>query len=95
MVCKAILGVLPESAKVEAGAIRFEGRDLLGMPADERRHLLGRSIAMILQNPMTALSPAFRIGDQVTDRFTPVASSNPDRSGRSSPRSIIPTPRRC
>ena len=67
MVGKAILGVLPESAKVEAGAIRFEGRDLIPMAARERRGLLGRSIAMILQNPMTALNPAYRIGPQVTD----------------------------
>ncbi len=67
MVCKAILGVLPESARVESGTIRFEGRDLLTMPARERRGLLGRSIAMILQNPMTALNPVFRIEDQMTD----------------------------
>ncbi len=67
MVCKAILGVLPESARVESGSIRFEGRELIGMRARERRGLLGRSIAMILQNPMTALNPAFRIGDQITD----------------------------
>ena len=67
MVCKAILGVLPESAKVESGSIRFEGRELLSLPAQERRALLGRSIAMILQNPMTALNPAYRIGAQISD----------------------------
>ena len=67
MVCKAILGVLPDSAKVESGSIRFEGRELLALPARERRGLLGRSIAMILQNPMTALNPAYRIGAQITD----------------------------
>ena len=67
MVCKAIVGVLPESAKIESGSIRFEGRELQTMTARERRRLLGRSIAMILQNPMTALNPAYRIGAQVTD----------------------------
>jgi len=67
MVCKAILDILPESAKVTAGAIRFEGRDLLTMAKRERRGLLGPSISMILQNPMTALNPAYRIEDQVTD----------------------------
>ncbi len=67
MVGKAILGVLPDSARIEAGAIRFEGRDLLCLPPRERRALLGGSIATILQNPMTALNPAYRIGDQVTD----------------------------
>ena len=67
MVCKAILDILPESAKVTAGAIRFEGKDLLKMAKRERRGLLGPSISMILQNPMTALNPAYRIEDQVTD----------------------------
>jgi peptide/nickel transport system ATP-binding protein len=67
MVCKAILDILPESAKVTAGAIRFEGRDLLTMAKRERRGLLGPSISMILQNPMTALNPAYRIEAQVTD----------------------------
>ena len=67
MVCKAILDILPESAKVTAGAIRFEGKDLLTMAKRERRGLLGPSISMILQNPMTALNPAYRIEDQVTD----------------------------
>ena len=67
MVCKAILDILPESAKVTAGAIRFEGKDLLKMAKRGRRGLLGPSISMILQNPMTALNPAYRIEDQVTD----------------------------
>ena len=67
MVCKAILDILPESAKVTAGAIRFEGKGLLTMAKRERRGLLGPSISMILQNPMTALNPAYRIEDQVTD----------------------------
>ncbi len=67
MVCKAVLGILPESARIATGSIRFEGRELLAMGAQERRGLLGRSIAMILQNPMTALNPAFRIESQMTD----------------------------
>ena len=67
MVCKAVLGILPDSARITSGSIRFEGRELVGMKAPERRGLLGRSIAMILQNPMTALNPAFRIQDQITD----------------------------
>ena len=44
MVCKAILDILPESAKVTAGAIRFEGKGLLTMAMRERRGLLGPSI---------------------------------------------------
>lgn len=67
MVGKAILGVLPESARVRRGRILFEGRDLLSLPAAERRGLMGRAIAMILQNPMTALNPVLRIEAQLTD----------------------------
>ena len=67
MVCKAVLGILPRGAAVTGGSIRFDGRDLLALPARERRGLLGRSIAMILQNPMTALNPVYRIESQMTD----------------------------
>jgi len=67
MVCKAAIGILPRGARVERGAIRFGGRDVLALRAAERRALLGRSIAMILQNPMTALNPVYRISDQITD----------------------------
>ena len=67
MLCKAAIGVLPRGARVLRGAIRFAGRDVLGMRPTERRALLGRSIAMILQNPMTALNPVYRISDQITD----------------------------
>lgn len=67
MVGKAVLDVLPESARITAGSIRFDGRELLTMTPRERRLLRGRSIAMILQNPMTALNPVFRIEDQMTD----------------------------
>jgi peptide/nickel transport system ATP-binding protein len=67
MVGKAVLGVLPPAVKITSGAIRFKGRDLLALDARARRGLLGRSMSMILQNPMTALNPVLRIGDQLTD----------------------------
>jgi len=67
MVGKAILGVLPDGAKIDSGSIRFDGRELLELAPAERRSLLGRSMAMILQNPMTALNPVMRVGAQITD----------------------------
>jgi peptide/nickel transport system ATP-binding protein len=67
MVGKAVTGLLPGTAVVSSGAIRFEGRDVLGLPAGERRALLGRKIAMILQQPSTALNPVIRIEPQITD----------------------------
>jgi peptide/nickel transport system ATP-binding protein len=67
MVGKAILGVLPDGARVERGSILFDGKDVLAMPGSARRMLSGQSMSMILQNPMTALNPVMRIEDQITD----------------------------
>ena len=55
---------LIEAARLE-GEIRFEGRDVLAMNADELHDLRGRDIAVVFQEPMTALNPLMRIGDQI------------------------------
>ncbi|KJV09573.1 hypothetical protein VZ95_10625 [Elstera litoralis] len=60
----AILGLLPEGA-VASGAIRFDGIDLLTLPAEARRAYRGRRIGMVFQEPMTALHPMLTIGDQI------------------------------
>jgi peptide/nickel transport system ATP-binding protein len=62
----AILRLLGESAAV-SGRIEFDGRDLLATRADEMRRLRGREIAMIFQEPMTALNPVMPVGDQVAE----------------------------
>jgi peptide/nickel transport system ATP-binding protein len=67
MVSRAVLGILPGNARITGGTIRFDGRDITRLPDSSRRHLLGREIAFIPQNPMTALNPVERIGRQVTD----------------------------
>jgi peptide/nickel transport system ATP-binding protein len=54
---------------VSGSVMRFEGRDLLKLPAAEWRTLRGRRIAMIFQEPMTALNPVIRIGDQIMEAF--------------------------
>jgi peptide/nickel transport system ATP-binding protein len=64
---KAILGILPRTVRVTAGEIRFEGKDLLRTPGWELRRLIGERIALIPQDPMTALNPGRRIEDQITD----------------------------
>jgi len=65
MVGRAVLGLLPANAGVTFGSINFEGRDLLAMPERQRRDLLGRRIALIPQDPMTALNPVRRVGAQI------------------------------
>src|SRR3989440_8407727 len=61
----SLLPRLPPAARTIAGAIRFEGEDLLAKPESEMRHIRGKRIAMILQDPMASLNPLFTIGDQV------------------------------
>ena len=65
MLGRAVLGLLPERARIGGGRILFEGRDLLAMPERERRRLLGRRIALIPQDPMTSLNPVKRVGAQI------------------------------
>ena len=54
-------------ASITANAIRFDGRDLLGMPMKELCSLRGRRIGVIFQDPMTSLSPLHAIGDQLDE----------------------------
>ena len=64
----AIMGILSTGARVgPASAIRFEGRDLLTLPERDLRDLRGRRIAMVFQEPASALNPVMRVGDQVAE----------------------------
>jgi peptide/nickel transport system ATP-binding protein len=66
-IAKAILGIVPSQVKVTGGTIDFEGRNLLALRRAELRDVLGRDIALIPQDPSTALNPARRIDAQMTD----------------------------
>jgi oligopeptide/dipeptide ABC transporter ATP-binding protein len=59
------LRILPPAARIVSGKILFEGEDLLERSDAEMRHVRGKRIAMILQDPMASLNPLFTIGDQV------------------------------
>jgi len=64
----ALLRLLPRPpAVIEGGHAWFHGRDLLAMPIEELRAIRGGKIGMIFQEPMTALSPLHRIGDQLAE----------------------------
>jgi oligopeptide/dipeptide ABC transporter ATP-binding protein len=64
----AILRLIPDPpGRIVAGAVEFGGRDLLALPEREMRAIRGRDIAMIFQEPMTALNPVFTIGSQLCD----------------------------
>jgi peptide/nickel transport system ATP-binding protein len=66
-IAKAILGIVPSQVKVAGGKIDFEGRNLLTLRRAELRDILGRDIALIPQDPSTALNPARKIDVQMTD----------------------------
>jgi peptide/nickel transport system ATP-binding protein len=65
----AAMGLLPRNFLPPRGRVLFEGRDLLTLPAAARRALTGRRLAMIFQEPMAALDPVYRVGDQVAETF--------------------------
>ena len=62
-----VLRLLPGNATVTSGSIRFEGREVLEMGDAELRRLRGGGIAMVFQDPMTALNPVLSIGRQMVD----------------------------
>jgi peptide/nickel transport system ATP-binding protein len=67
MTAMAILGLLPASGiNVQASAIEVNGRDISRLTGKQRRAILGRDIAMVFQQPGTALDPVFTIGQQIS-----------------------------
>jgi peptide/nickel transport system ATP-binding protein len=64
----SIMGLVPDPpGRIAAGSIRFEGRELVGMPRRELRDLRGNGIAMIFQEPMSSLNPVFTVGEQIVE----------------------------
>jgi peptide/nickel transport system ATP-binding protein len=67
MTGRAIMGLLPSYAKVEAETLSFDGRDLTGLTAGAWNGLRGSGMALILQDPKFSLNPAHRVGRQVEE----------------------------
>lgn len=64
----AIMGLLQGSqVRITTGSIVFDGQNLLEMPDNERRQIMGDKMAMVFQEPMTSLNPVYRIGDQIIE----------------------------
>lgn len=64
----AILGLVGRrNGRVARGSIRFRGRELVGLPERDMRRVRGREIAMIFQNPMRSLNPAYTVGEQIAE----------------------------
>ena len=67
MALRALVGLLPRQARLAGGEILFEDRELGGASAGELRQVRGHEIAMIFQEPLTALNPVMRVGDQIAE----------------------------
>jgi peptide/nickel transport system ATP-binding protein len=63
----AIMGLQPRAARLSAEALTLRGESLLGLSERRWRRVRGERIAMIFQDPMTALDPCYRIGDQMAE----------------------------
>ena len=67
----SILRLIPSPpGRIVSGAIRFAGRDLLGLSEAEMRQVRGNEISMIFQEPMTSLNPVLTIGRQIAETLT-------------------------
>jgi peptide/nickel transport system ATP-binding protein len=67
MTLKAILGLLPHTARASGGSVVFAGTDLLSVKPSEMNEIRGASIGMVFQEPMTALNPVMSIIDQIAE----------------------------
>jgi len=63
----AIMGLLNRQRTAIAGEVLFKGRDLLTLPSDQLRHIRGKEIAMVFQDPFACLHPMYRVGTQIQE----------------------------
>ncbi len=67
MTSLAILGLIPKPGYIAHGHIHFNGRDLTTLSQEQLRHIRGKEIALIPQDPLTSLNPVYTIGDQLSE----------------------------
>ncbi|HUJ79197.1 MAG TPA: ABC transporter ATP-binding protein [Nitrospiria bacterium] len=67
MTALSVMRIVPPPGRITGGAIRFQGVDLLALTEREMQRVRGRRIAMIFQEPMTALNPVLTVGEQIAE----------------------------
>jgi peptide/nickel transport system ATP-binding protein len=77
----AVMGLLPPKAAV-SGSIRFRGQELLGLSDKQLSTIRGRRVAMVFQDPLSALTPVFTVGDQVAEALLTHDSALSTRDAR-------------
>jgi ABC-type dipeptide/oligopeptide/nickel transport system ATPase component len=73
----SLLRLVPPPGRIAGGRVLFEGRDLLALPEREMRQIRGARISLIFQEPMTALNPVMRVGDQIAEAMTVHGQATP------------------
>ena len=63
----ALMGLIDAPGIITADAMQFDGTDMLRLKGRERRRIVGKDIAMVFQDPMTALNPSFTVGYQIEE----------------------------
>jgi len=63
----ALMGLIDPPGKVAADRLRFADQDLLTLKGRQRRRLIGKDLAMVFQDPMTALNPSYTVGFQIEE----------------------------
>ena len=74
----SILGLLPRGVQISSGSIVYNGKDLVTSNAETLRSIRGREISMIYQDPMTALNPVMKLGDQLREVIDSHQPKSPD-----------------
>lgn len=64
---RSIMNLLPRKNIERTGSVRFDGREVLNLSDKDMRHIWGKEMAMVFQDPMTSLNPVMRIGKQITE----------------------------
>ena len=64
---RSIMNLLPKRGLQREGSVKFEGTEIIELPADAMRRYWGAQLSMIFQDPMTSLNPVMKIGNQITE----------------------------
>lgn len=67
VLCKSIVKLLPDIARIKTGQIFFQGKEITDYTEKEMQELRGTSFSMVFQNPMTALNPCMSVGAQIAE----------------------------
>ncbi|HVM86167.1 MAG TPA: ABC transporter ATP-binding protein [Candidatus Binatia bacterium] len=65
----SVVGLINDPNAEIGGSIKYKGKELIGLPQEQLRHVRGEEIAMIFQDPMTALTPVYTIGWQIAEQL--------------------------